>query len=351
MANFFTQTKGRQHGSSKLHWTDWMSYAYLLAGLVVMFGPVLWLVMSSFKTESALSQFPPSFLPYSQKEVVVAGHEKPLPLFSVKDASGQNRVLAQVRRIGLMATMVDPAAPETELRVNINERQPVNELKFASSNYTELFGKFAFGTYLWNSVFITVVATILTLLFNSMAAFALSKYQFTGQKTVFVLIIATLMIPPTIILVPAFLVISELHLLNNLWGVILPAVATPTGVFLLRQYMLTIPDELLEAARMDNASEWRIYWKIILPLAAPAMAVLAIFSFMWRWNDFLWPLIVLSKSEHFTLQLALNAFQGELNTQWHYLLAMTVITLIPITLVFAFLQKYITTGIASAGVK
>jgi alpha-1,4-digalacturonate transport system permease protein len=193
-----------------------------LAGLVVMFGPVLWLVMSSFKTESALSQFPPSFLPYSQKEVVVAGHEKPLPLFMVKDASGQTRLLAQVRRIGLMATMVDPAVPETEIRININERQPVNELKFASGNYTELFGKFAFGTYLWNSVFITVVATILTLLFNSMAAFALSKYQFTGQKTVFILIIATLMIPPTIILVPAFLVISELNLLNSLWGVILP---------------------------------------------------------------------------------------------------------------------------------
>jgi alpha-1,4-digalacturonate transport system permease protein len=165
------------------------------------------------------------------------------------------------------------------------------------------------------------------------------------------LIIATLMIPPTIILVPVFLVINSVGLLNSLWGVILPAIATPTGVFLLRQYMLTIPDELLEAARMDNASEWRIYWKIILPLSAPALAVLAIFSVMWRWNDFLLPLIVLSKSEVFTLQLALNSFQGELNTQWHYLLAMTVITLIPITLVFAFLQKYITTGIASAGVK
>ena len=351
MANFLTRTKGHKYGGTRLHWTDWVSYAYLLAGLVVMFGPVLWLVMSSFKTESALSQFPPTFLPYSQKEAVVAGYDKPLPLFRAKDEQGNIRELAQVRRIGLVATMVDPAAPQAEIRININDRKPVNELKFAGGNYTELFGKFAFGTYLWNSVFITVVATLLTLLFNSMAAFALSKYQFTGQKTVFVLIIATLMIPPTIILVPAFLVISELNLLNNLWGVILPAVATPTGVFLLRQYMLTIPDELLEAARMDNASEWRIYWKIILPLAAPAMAVLAIFSFMWRWNDFLWPLIVLSKSEHFTLQLALNAFQGELNTQWHYLLAMTVITLIPITLVFAFLQKYIATGIASAGVK
>ena len=127
--------------------------------------------------------------------------------------------------------------------------------------------------------------------------------------------------------------------------------ATPTGVFLLRQYMLTIPDELIEAARMDHASEWRIYWRIVLPLSAPALAVLAIFSVMWRWNDFLLPLIVLSKSEFFTLQLALNSFQGELNTQWHYLLAMTVITLLPVTAVFAFLQRYITTGIASAGVK
>ena len=341
----------RTHGRGKPDWTDWLSYAYLFVGLFTMFAPILWLVMSSLKTESAISQFPPSFLPYSQKSVVVAGHEKPLPLFTTKLADGQLREMAQVRRIGIMATMVDPATPELEIRVNINDRKPINELKFAANNYTDLFAKFSFGRYLWNSVFITVVATLLTLLINSMAAFALSKYQFRGQKAVFLLIIATLMIPPTIILVPVFLVINTVGLLNSLWGVILPAIATPTGVFLLRQYMLTIPDELLEAARMDHASEWRIYWKIILPLAAPALAVLAIFSVMWRWNDFLLPLIVLSKSEFFTLQLALNSFQGELNTQWHYLLAMTVITLIPITLVFAFLQKYITTGIASAGVK
>jgi len=328
-----------------------MTYAYLFAGLVVMFGPVLWLVMSSFKTESALSQFPPTFLPYSQKEIRVDGYDKPLPLFFAKDGQGQVRELAQVRRIGLVATMVDPAAPLTELQVNINDRTPVSQLQFATANYTELFGKFDFGRYLWNSVFITVVATALTLLFNSMAAFALSKYKFTGQKAVFLLIIATLMIPPTIILVPVFLVINQAGLLNSLWGVILPAVATPTGVFLLRQYMLTIPDELLEAARMDHASEWRIYWRIVLPLSAPALAVLAIFSVMWRWNDFLLPLIVLSRNEFFTLQLALNSFQGELNTQWNYLLAMTVITLLPVTLVFAFLQRYITTGIASAGVK
>lgn len=345
--DFLLRTRGRQ----RLHWTDVLTYAYLFVGLFMMFAPVLWLVASSFKTESAIGQFPPTFLPYSQKTVSVAGHEKPLPLFIVTLDGGQQREMAQVNRIGILATMVDAANAQDSMQVNINQRKPVYELKFAWNNYADLFGKFTFGTYLWNSVFITVVATLLTLLFNSMAAFALSKYRFKGQKTVFLLIISTLMIPPTIILVPVFLVINQVGLLNNLWGVILPAVATPTGVFLLRQYMLTIPDELIEAARMDHASEWRIYWRIVLPLSAPALAVLAIFSVMWRWNDFLLPLIVLSQSEHFTLQLALNSFQGELNTQWNYLLAMTVITLLPVTIVFAFLQRYITTGIASAGVK
>ena len=115
--------------------------------------------------------------------------------------------------------------------------------------------------------------------------------------------------------------------------------------------MLTIPDELVDAARMDGASEWRVFWRIILPLAAPALAVLAIFSVMWRWNDFLWPLIVLSREEVFTLQLGLAAFQGELDTQWHYLLAMTVVALLPVIAIFAFLQKYVTTGIATTGLK
>jgi alpha-1,4-digalacturonate transport system permease protein len=346
---FLTRTRTGAH-TGRLDWTDWASYAYLLVGLFTMFAPIVWLVTSSLKTESALASFPPTFLPYQQKHVAVPGHEKPLPLFMTK-VDGIEKPMAQVFRLGIMATLVDPADPSKEVKVNINDRRPIEELAIAPENYFDVFKKFDFTRYLFNSVFITVVATLLTLLVNSMAAFALSKYQFKGQKAVFGLIIATLMIPPTIILVPVFLVINQTGLLNNLWGVIIPTIATPTGVFLLRQYMLTIPDEILEAARMDNASEWKIYWRIILPLSAPALAVLAIFSVMWRWNDFLLPLIVLSKSEYFTLQLALNAFQGELNTQWHYLLAMTVITMIPITLVFAFLQKYITTGIASSGVK
>jgi alpha-1,4-digalacturonate transport system permease protein len=247
--------------------------------------------------------------------------------------------------------MVDPGDPETALDVNIADREPVREVAVATENYTTVFSRFDFMLYFWNSTFITVVATALTLLFNSMAAFALSKYQFRGRTVVFLLIISTLMIPPTVNLVPIFLVVSKLGLVNTPWAVIWPAIATPTGVFLLRQYMLTIPDDLLDAARMDNASEWRVYWRIVLPLAAPALAVLAIFSVMWRWNEFLWPLIVLGRTEEFTLQLALNSFQGELQTMWSNLLAMTVLTLLPITVVFLFLQRFITQGIAQSGVK
>jgi alpha-1,4-digalacturonate transport system permease protein len=120
---------------------------------------------------------------------------------------------------------------------------------------------------------------------------------------------------------------------------------------MLRQYMLSIPDELLDAARLDHAGEWRIFWRIVLPLSAPAIAVLAVFSTVWRWNDFLLPLVILDREEVFTLQLALNAFQGENVVQWNYLLAMTVITIVPVAVVFAFLQRFITAGIATTGLK
>lgn len=341
----------RRRGKHRLHVTDVLAYLYLFAGVIVMFGPVLWLVLSSFKTPAALLEFPPRLLPLAQETVMVPGYPEPLRLFDVTMEDGSVRRLAQVRRVGLQAQMVDPADPEEIIRVHIDQRTEVRRFRLAVENYTEAFGRFNFGIYLRNSVVVTVTATLITLVINSMAAFALSKYQFRGRNAIFLVIISTLMIPISVILVPVYLVITHIGWVNNLWGVIIPGAATPTGVFLLRQYMLTIPDELLDSARIDGASEWRLYWQIILPLAAPALAVLAIFSVMWRWNDFLWPLIVLTRSELFTLQVGLNAFQGELQVQWHYVLAMTVLTLLPITFVFAFLQRFITTGIASTGVK
>ncbi len=347
IVEFMTRTRG----GGKMDWTDWLTYSYLVLGILLMFGPVIWLVMSSFKTEADLQRFPPRFLPYAQETVMVDGYEDPLPLFTITAGEHEGRTLAQLRRVGLVAQMIDPADPDTRLRVDISDREPIEHLSLAVENYTGLFERFNFLRFLWNSTFITVTATAIMLLVNSMAAFALSKYKFKGRMTVLALVIGTLMIPQTVVLVPLFLITRELGMLNSLWGVIIPGAATPTGVFLLRQYMITIPDEILDAARMDKASEWKIFWRIILPLSAPAIAVLAILAIMWRWNDFLWPLIVLSQTENFTLQLALNSFQGELNTEWSSLLAMTVLTLLPIALVFMFLQKYIATGIASTGGK
>jgi len=347
LLDFLSNTRGRK----RLHFTDWLTYLYLLMGTALMFGPVVWLVMSSFKPQSELLRFPPRFLPYRQETTVVAGYDQPLQLFDVTLEDGTTRRLAQVRRVGIEAQMVDPANPEEIIRVNIASRAPVEEVYFGLENYQEGITSFNFWTYLRNSLIVTIAATLVTLLVNSMAAFALSKYQFRGRDTILFVTIATLMVPLSVILVPVFLVITEVGWTNNLLGVIIPGAATPTGVFLLRQYMLTIPDELLDSARIDGASEWRIYLQIILPLARPALAVLTIFSVMWRWNDFLWPLIVLSRSELFTLQVGLNSFQGELNVQWNLILAMTVLTLLPITFVFAFLQRYITTGIATTGMK
>lgn len=341
----------RRKGGAGWHWTDVFTWFWLVAGLILMFGPALWLVNSSFKTPAALAEFPPSIMPYVTAQASVEGYDNPLPLYEVTGEDGAVRVLAEVRRIGVVAQMVDPADPGEIVRVNIQDRKPKREVSFAVENYVQPFVSFDFFLYLRNSVFVTVMATIITLLTNSMAAFALSKYNFTGRSAVMLLIIATLMVPLSVILVPLYSVVSAMGLFNSLWGVILPTVATPTGVFMLRQYMLTIPDELLDAARMDKASEWQIYWRIVLPLTAPALAVLAIFSVVWRWNDFLWPLIVLSRREVYTLQVGLNTYAGELNVQWHYILAMTVVTMIPVVLVFIFLQRFITTGIAGAGLK
>jgi alpha-1,4-digalacturonate transport system permease protein len=347
VGQFMTRTRGR----GRLHFTDVLTYIYLFLGIIVMFAPVIWLVMSSFKTQAALVEFPPKFLPYTQVHVDVEGYDEPLPLYKVTFDDGTVKELAQVRRVGIESQLVDPQNPDEIIKVNIDQREEVRTIELAWENYTEPLERFNFLTYLRNSIVVTVTATLITLVINSMAAFALSKYHFKGRDAIFVIIIATLLIPISVILVPVFLVITEIGWNNNLWGVIIPGAATPTGVFLLRQYMLTIPDELIDAARIDGASEWRIYWNVVLPLAAPTVAVLAIFSVMWRWNDFLWPLIVLSRSELFTLQIGLNSFQGDLQIQWHFVLAMTVLTLLPITIVFAFLQRFITTGIASSGMK
>ncbi|MBE3578616.1 MAG: carbohydrate ABC transporter permease [Caldanaerobacter subterraneus] len=218
-------------------------------------------------------------------------------------------------------------------------------------NFETAFRKGNFGLYFYNSAVVTIVSTLITLVINTMAGYALAKYRFYGRDFILIAFLATLMIPLEIIMIPIFVVIKSLGMINTLWGIIIPPAATPTGVFLIRQYLLGVPDELIEAARIDGASEWRLFWTIIVPLAKPVISVLAIFSFMWRWNDFLWPLIVISDPKKYTIQLAISNFMGEYNVDWPSLLAMSVIAMIPVLIVFLIFQKQLVKGIVTTGLK
>jgi alpha-1,4-digalacturonate transport system permease protein len=223
--------------------------------------------------------------------------------------------------------------------------------EWAFSNYTEAFQMYNYMRYFTNSVIVTTLATILTLIINSMAAYAFAKYNFRGRDGLFVMTLAMIMIPLQVILIPIYLVVSSLGLVNTYWGMIIPAAATPTGVFIIRQYMLTIPDELIEAARIDGAGEFRIFARIVLPLCRPALAVVAIFSILWRWNDFLWPLLIAQKEELYTLPVALALLNGQLVVPYNIVLAMSVMSIIPVLFMFVFMQRQIVQGIAQTGIK
>ena len=176
MANLLTARRGRL----RWDWTDWAAHLYLVLGTLVMFGPVLWLGLSSVKSESGLQAYPPTILPYEQARIDVP-ERGTLKLFHVTQGEHAGQDLAEVRRLGLQSQLVDPANPGTLIRLPIEARTPVMRLHAAWENFTDLFSQFSFARIVWNSVFITVVATVLTLLVNSMAAFALSKYKFSGR--------------------------------------------------------------------------------------------------------------------------------------------------------------------------
>ena len=218
-------------------------------------------------------------------------------------------------------------------------------------NYTQAFAAGDFGRWFLNTVVVSVLATVLTVIVNIMAGYVFAKYEFKGKKLLFGMVMVTLMIPLEVIMIPIFKVIVSTHMYNNLWGLIIPAVASPTAVFLVKQYYEPIPDALMEAARIDGASERQILMRIMLPLAKPIISVLCIFSFMWRWNDYLWPKLVINSKTKYTLQLALANFSGEYSVDWSSLLAMSVISMIPVLVVFLTLQKYIIGGMTAGGVK
>jgi alpha-1,4-digalacturonate transport system permease protein len=217
--------------------------------------------------------------------------------------------------------------------------------------YVRAWERVDFARYFGNTLVVAVVTTVLTVLFSAMTGYALAKYRAKWLSLLFVAILATTMLPTEVILNPTFTVIRDLGLYNSLPGIIIPSVITATGIFMFRQFFLTVPDELIDAARMDGASEFSIFFRIMLPIARPIVLTLAIFSFQWRWNDYIWPLLVLNDPQKYTLQVALRSLVGAENIEWTVLLPASVISMVPLVLIFFVFQKYVIGADVNAGLK
>ena len=218
-------------------------------------------------------------------------------------------------------------------------------------NYRELFAHGDLWRYLANSVFLATAATLASLVFNVAAGYAFAKLRFPGRERIFRVLLGALVIPGQVAMVPLFLLLKQLGLVNSYGGVIVPALASIFGIFLVRQYALSIPDELLEAARIDGASEFRIFASIVLPALKPIIVTLAVFTLLGTWNDFMWPLIVLADKELYTLPVALAALSREHVQDDELMMAGSVITIVPVLLVFLSLQRYYLQGLMAGSVK
>jgi multiple sugar transport system permease protein len=219
------------------------------------------------------------------------------------------------------------------------------------AHYRALFDRLSLGRYLANSAFVSVVVTVLSLIVNSLAGYALAKLRFKGRDRLFRGLALGLVIPVQVSMLPLFLLMKTMHLVNTYWGVIIPGMASIFGIFLIRQYALAIPEDLLDAARVDGASELRIYRSVVLPVIAPILATLAIWTFLATWNDFMWPLIILSDDRRFTLPVALAALSGEHVQDTELMMAGSVVTVLPVLLAFLVLQRYYVAGIMVGSVK
>ncbi len=217
--------------------------------------------------------------------------------------------------------------------------------------YTTAWSRYDFALYFRNTAVVAIVTTVLTVIVSAMTGFAFAKYKNKWLKVFFICILATTMLPTEVIMPSTFIVIRDLGLYNRIAGVIVPSIITATGIFMFRQYYRSVPDELLEAARIDGASEMRIFWSMMLPLAKPIAFTLAIFSFHWRWNDFIWPLLVLNDPNLYTLQVALRSIVGAENIDWSVLLSASVISIIPMAFVFILFQRYILNADLNSGLK
>jgi multiple sugar transport system permease protein len=274
--------------TGRRRFSHWWLYLILTVGLVAVVTPFVWMVLGSFKSEGELRQSPPTWWPQTA----------------------------------------------------------------SWDNYTQLFSQLGFGKYFFNSTVVAVTVTAGNLLFCSMLGYALAMLEFKGKRALFGLVIATLLIPGVVTFVPLFVLVANAGLVDTLPGLFLPFLAAPFGVFLMRQFILGLPRELLDAGRVDGAGELKIFARIFLPLCGPALATLGILTFLGSWNNFLWPLVVAQTEDKYTLPVALALYStGQNSTRYGLLLAGATVVLLPVLIVFLIFQRRFIEGIATTGIK
>ncbi|MEU4572665.1 carbohydrate ABC transporter permease [Nonomuraea sp. ATR24] len=265
-----------------------LTYVVLTAGLVAWLAPFAWMVLGSFKTQDEIFADPPTWWPQSP----------------------------------------------------------------TGGNFTRWLTELNFGTFFTNSLVVAVITVLGNLLFCSMVGYALAKMDFAGKRILLGVVLVTIMVPGVVTFVPLFVIVAKMGILDSYAALVLPFLTQPVGVFLMRQFMLDIPDSLLEAARIDGASELRIFTRIVLPLCGPALATLGILTFLGSWNNFLWPLVASQTEEMYTLPVALSLYStGQYATDYGTLLAGAVLIITPILALFVSLQRYFVQGIATMGLK
>ena len=269
--------------------SKWLLYTVVTVGFVAVITPFVWMILGSFKGQGELLRVPPTWWPESP----------------------------------------------------------------TLDNYRSLFGEQSFLRYFFNSAFVAIVITVANVTFSSMVGYALAKLNFRGKKLVFALVMGTLMIPGMVTFVPLFVLVANLGLVDSYPGLILPFLVTPFGVFLMRQFIIGLPDDLLDAGRIDGAGELRIFRQIILPLCGPALATLGILTFLGSWNSFLWPLVVAQTQNYYTLPVALALFSNNQQFIPNYgvLMAGATVVVVPVLIVFLVFQRRFIEGIASTGIK
>jgi multiple sugar transport system permease protein len=265
----------------------WLNYLLLSIGALAMVTPFIWMLSTSFKPQSETITFPPQLLP----------------------------------------------------------RRPTLE------NYREVFDRLNLARLYWNTTYVAVVKTVINVYTSTVIGYVFGKFQFRGRDLLFYLILGTWIIPFEVYMIPLYVMMVDMNLGNTYWALILPEISSAYAVFLFRQFMFTIPNDLIDAARIDGAGEWRIFHGIILPLARPVVATLVAFYFMWNWNDFLWPLIVLTTSDKYLLPLGLSMLVAEFGSQYGLLMAGASLAIVPVLAIFVAMQRYIIEGIALTGFK